>query len=88
MQLTSYNAQTNRHFGDKLYVCTKLLRIYFLCNGMQEAHQEDAAPMDLERPLHYRRERKIDQQNSVPSALPSLLITSYAIPTNLPLFRL
>ena len=24
-------------------------------------HQEDAAPMDLERPLHYRREEEIDQ---------------------------
>ena len=29
---------------------------------MQEgAHQEDAALMDLERPLHYRREEEIDQ---------------------------
>ena len=29
---------------------------------MQEgAHQDDAAPMDLERPLHCRREEEIDQ---------------------------
>ena len=29
---------------------------------MQEgAYQYDAAPMDLERPLHYRREGKVDQ---------------------------
>ena len=29
---------------------------------MQEgAHQQETAPMDLERPLHYRREGKVDQ---------------------------
>ena len=34
----------------------------FLCNRMQKgARQGDAAAMDLERPLNYRREEEIDQ---------------------------
>ena len=37
-------------------------QFWFLCKKRRrKKYQEDAAPMDLERPLHFQKEGEIDQ---------------------------